>query len=435
MYSSDEIDYRVLFESLPGLYMILRPDLTILTVSQAYAKATLTKVNEIRDRYLFEVFPDNPDDPSASGESNLMASLRQVKKLGIQDSMAVQKYDIRRADGSFEEKYWSCLNKPVLNSQGELLYIIHRAEDITSFIRLKNQEAEQGLINKELQQKVEVMQSDVYNRAQEIQRINSRLIAEADQRHHAELALQEKTKLLEKANKEMESFSYSVSHDLRAPLRIIDGFIKILTDDYTEKLDGDGQRVLNVISTNVRRMGQLIDDLLNLSKMGRKEPEKYKVDMEALLYCVLQEQLPERGRYTIKQGTLLPAFCDRNLLYQVWTNLMSNAIKYSSNTEQPVIEIQSCAAANEIIYSVRDNGAGFNMKYASKLFGVFQRLHSSDEFEGTGVGLALVQQIVNRHGGRVWAEAEQGNGATFYFSLPVVASTPAVTTTMIQVTI
>lgn len=221
-------------------------------------------------------------------------------------------------------------------------------------------------------------------------------------------------------NKELESFTYSVSHDLRAPLRIIDGYADILESDHKEKLDEDGKRTIGIIKSNAQRMGQLIDDLLNLSHTGRKELMVHITDMNKLVQPVIDEQLSLSGnKADIKIEKLNPAKCDSGLIRQVWSNLVANAIKYSAKQDKPVINISSAISGSDIVYSVRDNGVGFDMKYAEKLFGVFQRLHKVTEFEGTGVGLALVKRIVSKHGGKVWADAEPGKGATFYFSLPL----------------
>jgi PAS domain S-box-containing protein len=226
-----------------------------------------------------------------------------------------------------------------------------------------------------------------------------------------------RTEQLQAANKEMEAFSYSVSHDLRAPLRIIDGFSQILVEDYVDKLDVDGKKTLDTIMSNAKRMGQLIDDLLNLSRIGRVEIRKAKVDMNRLVREVLQElklggvQIPEQLRI----DRLAPMHCDENLLRHVWINLLSNAIKYSSAKETPVIEVGMKDKNGRSTYYVKDNGAGFDMRYYHKLFGVFQRLHGHQEFSGTGVGLAIVQRIIVRHGGSVWAESKVNEGTTFYF--------------------
>ncbi|WP_276500202.1 sensor histidine kinase [Terrimonas pollutisoli] len=226
---------------------------------------------------------------------------------------------------------------------------------------------------------------------------------------------------LETVNKELEAFSYSVSHDLRAPLRIIDGYTKAVMEDYAAKLDEEGNRLLGIITANAQRMGTLIDDLLHFSRLGRRELTIRRVDMNELVRSVIAGQhLVNTNNVTLHIGNLEPAWCDNSLIQQVWVNFISNAIKYSREKEKPVIEITSVKTAHEVIYNVKDNGVGFDMKYVNKLFGVFQRLHRLEEFEGTGVGLALVQRIVSRHGGRVWANAEVNKGATFYFSLPAM---------------
>ena len=232
--------------------------------------------------------------------------------------------------------------------------------------------------------------------------------------------LEKQAELLQAANKELEAFSYSVSHDLRAPLRAIDGYTRILVEDYESLLDDEGKRVCGVISREARRMGQLIDDLLAFSRLGRKEMYTSKLDMKALVISVLNDILKEEDRQRIhfKIARLASIRADSSLMRQVWVNLLSNAIKFTSKKERAVIEVGCKSTRDEHIYFVRDNGAGFDMEYANKLFGVFQRLHSESEFEGTGVGLAIVQRVIRRHGGRVWAEGEVENGATFYFSLP-----------------
>jgi PAS domain S-box-containing protein len=240
-------------------------------------------------------------------------------------------------------------------------------------------------------------------------------------------ALQSKAAQLESTNKELESFSYSVSHDLRAPLRAIDGFAEIIEEDYKDKLDDEGRRYLSVIRQNSKRMGALIDDLLEFSRLGRQTVANDEVNVDSLVREVVQDVLAaERSQAaggdhvppTIDIGPLPPAQGDRGLLRQVWVNLISNAVKYSSKSKQPVISVSGRKVDAENHYSVRDNGVGFNMDYVEKLFGVFQRLHRNDEFSGTGVGLAIVHRVVTRHGGRVWAEGRVNDGAVFTFALP-----------------
>jgi light-regulated signal transduction histidine kinase (bacteriophytochrome) len=230
----------------------------------------------------------------------------------------------------------------------------------------------------------------------------------------------ERTAQLEAANKELEAFSYSVSHDLRAPLRAIDGYTHILVEDYEQTLDEEGKRICSIISAEAHRMGQLIDDLLAFSRLGRKAMYTSKVDMKAMATAVFNELVQGGHQERIDfQITRLPAVnADPSLIRQVWINLLSNAIKFTSRKERASIRVGTKQSRDEYIYYVSDTGAGFDMEYVDKLFGVFQRLHSESEFEGTGVGLAIVQRIIRRHGGRVWAEGEPDKGATFYFALP-----------------
>ena len=235
-----------------------------------------------------------------------------------------------------------------------------------------------------------------------------------------EQRVKERTAQLETSNKELEAFSYSVSHDLRAPLRAVNGFIQLLKNSHGDKLDEEGHRLIGVVLSEGKRMGRLIDDLLAFSRMGRQQVSHASIDMAALAraeFDLLTRLAPESApRLDLKP--LPTAEGDPAMLRQVFANLLGNAIKFSRNRPDAVIEIGGACENGVTTYHVKDNGVGFDEKYAHKLFGVFQRLHAESEFEGTGVGLALVQRIIERHGGKVWAEGKPGIGATFYFSLP-----------------
>jgi PAS domain S-box-containing protein len=230
----------------------------------------------------------------------------------------------------------------------------------------------------------------------------------------------ERTTQLETANRELEAFSYSVSHDLRTPLRALNGFARILSDDYYHNLDTEGRRLLGIIMDNARKMGNLIDDLLSFSHLGRQEMKLMMIDMHALADSVYQELTSDTEKESIsfRLSSIPDAFGDPSMVRQIWVNLIGNAIKFSSKKSKRVIEIGNKTMNGEKAYYVKDNGAGFDMKYADKLFGVFQRLHADDEFEGTGVGLAIVQRVIQRLKGRVWATGKINSGATFYFTLP-----------------
>jgi light-regulated signal transduction histidine kinase (bacteriophytochrome) len=303
----------------------------------------------------------------------LMLALRGVSTHAVE-------YRTVRADGT--ERWNITSGVPIFNKAGELIAGFVAFPDITE---RKAIEGKIRKLNEELEQRV-----------------------------------RDRTLQLETANRELEAFAYSVSHDLRAPLRAIDGYSRILLEECSADLDAEGRAHLAVISENTHRMGRLIDDLLALSRMSRVEMQSVPVDMQSLAAACFEDLAPpdERGRIEFVLGSLPAAEGDPALLRQVWANLIANAIKFASNLERACIAIEGREENGERIYSVRDNGVGFQQEYASKLFHPFQRLHSAREFEGTGVGLAIVQRVVQRHGGRVWAEGAPDRGATFSFALP-----------------
>jgi PAS domain S-box-containing protein len=248
------------------------------------------------------------------------------------------------------------------------------------------------------------------------------MIIDLTDRKRAEQAIRKSQAQLEAANKELEAFAYSVSHDLRAPLRAIDGFSRILAEEYHDRLDAEGLRQLAVVRTNTQKMDQLITDLLDLSRLTRNQMQFSRIDMTALASTIYQEiALPEtQQKFTFSVKSLPDAYGDAMLIRQVWSNLIANAIKYTLPSDKRTIEVGGYREADMNVYYVKDSGVGFNQEYSHKLFGVFQRLHSADEFEGSGVGLAIVQRIVHRHGGSTWADGKSNQGATFYFSLPSI---------------
>lgn len=392
------VHFRALFDSLPGLYVVMTPDFGIVAVSDAFLKATMTEREGLLGHKFFDVFPDNPNDPHATGETNVRASLNRVLKTNRSDTMSIQKYDIRRPDGTFEERYWSPVNSPVLGADRQIEYLIHRVEDVTEFVKQKREAGE----NVEMRNRLDSMAAEVFRSSQQVQAANNQLRA---------------------ANAELEAFSYSVSHDLRAPLRHIDGFADLLTNHASATLDDKGRRYLKTISDSAKRMGALIDDLLVFSRIGRAEMRRTAVNLNALVDEVIHDlRIETNGRNVVWKRQELPMVdADPALLRQVFVNLLANAVKYTRPRDPATIEVGCVKKGDEDTLYVRDNGVGFDMTYVGKLFGVFQRLHRADEFEGTGIGLANVQRIIVRHGGRVWAEGQTGEGATFYFTLPSAA--------------
>ncbi len=356
---------------------------------------------------MFEVLPDNPEHPETTSSAAVRESLDRVKREGVADTMAIMQYDVRRPDGRFETKYWSPINSPLLGAHGEVRYIIHRVEDVTDFVRRKPGSAPQV----DLAVRLEQMEAEVFASSQRLQAANKELL---------------------EANKELESFSYSVSHDLRAPLRHIQGYVQMLTREIEGHLNDKSRRYLNTIASAGMEMGALIDDLLAFSRMGRTEMAEGEVNLTELVGEVrrgLEFSLGDREiEWTV--DALPPARGDEAMLRMVLTNLLNNALKYSRKRSPAKIHVGCKGLVDgQLVFYIQDNGAGFDMKYADKLFGVFQRLHRADEFEGTGIGLASVRRIIARHGGRTWAEGILDAGATFYFSLPpaVVSSTRAPT--------
>lgn len=276
-------------------------------------------------------------------------------------------------------------------------------------------------LNDNLEQKVAERTEDLQNQTAELMDYRKALMNIVDDLNIKTEKLTVSTSKLEQANKELDAFSYSVSHDLRAPLRAMDGFARILQEDYQTVLDSEGQRMLKNITDNARKMGMLIDDLLAFSRLSRQEIKSYPLDMPTLAKTVYNEICLEPERVTVEFRFLEHVFPygDYSLIKQVWINLIGNALKFSSKKPTPNLEIGSFQKDGEVVFYVKDNGVGFDMHYANKLFEVFQRLHSVNEFEGTGVGLAIVHRILTRLNGRVWAESTVGEGATFYFTLPI----------------
>jgi light-regulated signal transduction histidine kinase (bacteriophytochrome) len=231
-------------------------------------------------------------------------------------------------------------------------------------------------------------------------------------------AVKEYAAQLEFSNKELDAFTYSVSHDLRSPLRAINGFAKLLSEEYEKKIGEEGHRIINIIVSEAARMGNLIDDLLALSRLSKRGLNKKTVDMNEVVEDALEALADSIGNAKVIVNKLSKINGDKSLLKQVFINLLSNSLKFSKPRLDPVIEVGSYREGKETVFYVRDNGVGFNMQYAGQLFGTFHRLHSQEDFEGTGIGLSIVKRVIEHHDGKVWAEAKENKGATFYFSIP-----------------
>lgn len=451
MEISSKIDHEKVFQALPALYLLLLPDtpvFTILDASDAYLLATMRTREEMLNKGIFEVFPDNPDDPNANGTSNLRQSLLRVIERKKVDVMPLQKYDIplppEKGQG-FEERFWHPKNTPVVNSMGTVLYIIHMVEDVTQNVRLENRrklEAKTAAL--EIAQKSRFIQEnqarisyilnsllryttldfseriETTENGDELDAIVVGLNSLIDELEYRMEQLKSLNTELKEANHELDSFSYSVSHDLRAPLRAIMGYSQVLLEDYVDMIDQEGKNTIEVITRNAERMGMLIDDLLTFSRVGKQDLKKTTLFMNDIVRSVAQELGDNNKKNTCEfiVNELENVEGDGSMIKQVMTNLISNSLKYSSKKEKSIIEIGCYPQQDMVVFYVKDNGAGFDMKYYDKLFGVFQRLHNHSEFEGTGVGLALVQRIIKKHNGKIWAEAKPDMGATFSFTLP-----------------
>jgi light-regulated signal transduction histidine kinase (bacteriophytochrome) len=304
------------------------------------------------------------------------------------ETMPVQRYDVQRPDGQFDERYWSTTNTPVADQSGAVRYIIHSVDEVTALVMLEKRAAERD-----------------------------QAAAEAMREEHERLV--ESNNALAATNEELEAFCYSVAHDLRAPLRGIQGFSQALLEDYSASVDEKGQGYLQRVSSAALRMSELIDDLLTLSRISRSPVTRVDVDVSSLARETAADQARHYKHHvemTIGDG--LHAHADARLVQIVLENLLGNAFKFTSKIAAARVTVGSVDTENGRAFFVRDNGAGFDEGYASKLFAPFQRLHSEKEFSGTGIGLATVQRIVRRHGGRAWARSAVDQGTTIYFTLP-----------------
>ena len=417
------ISYQKIFELVPDLYLILSTDLIILDVNHEYEKASLKKKEEIVGRKLFDVFPDNPDDKSANGVSNLSKSLHYVIEQKEPHTMAVQKYDIQRPDGSFEARYWSPINIPVLNLKNEIDYIIHRVQDVTGYIALKNEQEVRETLTVGLQKRVDDMEVEIIQRSKEIQKLNFELEKKVKERTETllkrEITLAEQNRKLQNQNKELEQFTYITSHDLQEPLRSLVSFSELLEKEFSEKLDGNGPIYIDFISKSSKRMQSLVKGLLDYSRIGNNK-KLIETDFNQIISDVLADMtlIIKESEAKINIDSLPTLRCYPTETRQLFQNLIGNAIKFRKKDSNPEIKISVIEKENNWLFSVQDNGIGIDEKDIHKLFVIFKRLHNRDEYEGTGIGLAHCKKIVELHGGMIWADTELGKKSIFNFTIP-----------------
>jgi signal transduction histidine kinase len=423
-------DFQVLFESAPGLYLVLATDLTIVAVSDAYTRATKTKRAEILGRGIFEVFPDNPDDPNADGVRNLRASLERVRQNRAADAMAVQKYDIRRPEsegGGFEERFWSPVNSPVLGPGRELVYIIHRVEDVTEFVRLKQHGQEQAKLTEELRVRSKHLEAEIFTRAQEIQESNRRLherTAELQQANEELGRLNERLKAMDAVKTQ---FFASVSHELRTPLNAILGFTGTLLMRLPGPLNEKQERQLQIVENSGKHLLSLINDLLDLARIeaGKITPEFGPVNGQAAIADVatsLQNAVEKKGLKLIVQAPAeeINLLTDQRALHQILLNLAGNGIKFTKQGGVTLSLREQAEGGREWVeFAVQDTGPGISAEDKAKLFEAFQRLKTGQgQVEGTGLGLHLSRKLAELLGGEITLQSEPGQGSCFTLTLP-----------------
>jgi signal transduction histidine kinase len=384
-----QVDFRALFEAAPGLYLVLDPELQIVAVSDAYLYATMTRREEIMGRGIFDVFPDNPEDPEATGVRNLSASLDRVRRKKAPDTMAVQKYDIQRPEeegGGFEERFWSPKNTPVVDESGDLAYIIHRVRDVTEFVRLSERGSEQ--------------EAEIFLRGQELQELN---------------------KKLQDADQAKNEFLSRMSHELRTPLAAIMGFSELLgMADLDERKSEWAATILKA----GKHLLQLVDEVLDISRIeaGELSLSLEPVPIAPLLNEAVDliEPLAEGRRVTLDEP-VIAAGCgyvraDSQRLKQVLINLLSNAVKYNREGGEVRLSVEP-EASDRVRIAVTDTGKGIDPDSIEKLFIPFERLDAGSDVQGTGLGLALSQRLVEAMGGALTVTSTPGEGSTFTVEL------------------
>jgi signal transduction histidine kinase len=412
-------EYRTLFEQSPGLLLILKPDLTIAAVTDAYLSATMTEREKITGKGIFEVFPDNPNDETADGVRNLRRSLNTVLQKKVQDIMPIQKYDIKKSGTEkeeFEERFWSPVNSPIMGSDGAVKYIVHKVEDVTEFVRLERKGMEQMSLTEDLRSQTISMGIEISKRGRELKETNIAL-------NDANESLTKKTNELKRSNNELSLFASTAAHDIKAPFRSVGAFLEIIKTSLNGQLkDPNILSYFDRISKARARIASLLDDLLKYAKVTEQEVSFAKVDVSTVLADALKNLeyviAETKGRVEVR-CEMLSVLGDPVQIGQVFQNIIANGIKFHREGVAPEI-IVSCEKKGQYAeFSIKDNGIGIGDKYFDKIFEVFQRLHNQDEYEGTGLGLSICKRIIEKHDGQIWIKSAEGEGSEFIFTLPI----------------
>ena len=412
------------------MYLALTPELIISEVSDQYLRATMTTRDGIVGRHIFDVFPDNPDDPAADATRNLRASLERVRDLRIQDSMAVQKYDIQRpasAGGGFEARFWSPVNTPVLDTDGALCGIIHRVEDVTEFVRLKREQEAERETSAQLRSHAEAVEAEVYRRTLEV-------AAASRQIKEGERSLREAKDTAERANHAKSDFLAKMSHELRTPLNSIIGFSDVLLEEHSGPLNEKQRRFVDNVLVSGRQLLTLINDILDLSKVeaGRMELSLTRISPAGAVDEVVTGLQPHAARKRHKLHSAvspdLPLVrADAVRLKQILLNLVSNAIKYTPDGGTIVVRAaEAMEGARPVVrFEVSDSGIGIAEEDLERVFEEFEQV--GGEYgraqEGTGLGLALSRRLVALHHGTIGVHSVSGAGCTFHFTVPIAGHT------------